>query len=93
MAEIVRTLNEYEEVYGWKRPSEQTLVGRLLALSRIEIDRFPLRKETLDLVDKEFRQVKFFRKKKHFHRDFFFSLRSSKKFKKLKVNSKHRIDN
>jgi hypothetical protein len=36
------------------------MVGRLLSLGPIEIDKFTLTKEALELVDKEFAQVKKF---------------------------------
>jgi hypothetical protein len=35
----------------------ETMVGRLLSLGPIEIDKFTLTKEALELVDKEFTQV------------------------------------
>jgi hypothetical protein len=54
----MKTLYEFEEVYGWKRPTIETMVGRLLSLGPIEIDKFTLTKEALELVDKEFAQVK-----------------------------------
>jgi hypothetical protein len=54
----MHTLHEFEEVYGWKRPTIETMVGRLLSLGPIEIDKFTLTKEALELVDKEFTQVK-----------------------------------
>ena len=50
-------LHEFEEVYGWKRPPADTMVGRLLALGPIEVDKFTLTKEAIELVDKEFAQV------------------------------------
>jgi hypothetical protein len=34
------------------------MIGRLLSLGLIEIDQFTLTKEALELVDKEFAQVK-----------------------------------
>ncbi|CAF3765432.1 unnamed protein product [Adineta steineri] len=57
LTEIMRTLHEYEEVYGWKRPTNDTMIDRLLKLGPIEIDQFSLTKEALELVDKEFTQI------------------------------------
>lgn len=57
LADIVQTLHEYEEVYGWKRPSNETMVGRLLELNPFEVDQFTLTKESLELVDKEFHEI------------------------------------
>ena len=56
--EIIRILNDFEEVYGWKRPQVETLVGRLVNLGVDRIDEFPLTKETIDSVDKELTEVK-----------------------------------
>ena len=53
----MRNLHEFEEVYGWKRPAVETIIGRLLSLGPIEIDKFTLSKEAVELVDKEFVQV------------------------------------
>jgi len=58
LSEIVRTLHEYEEVYGWKRPTTETMVGRLLVLNLTQIDQYTLTKEALELVDKEFSEVR-----------------------------------
>lgn len=55
----MRTLHEFEEVYGWKRPKVDTMISRLLALGPINIDQFTLTKEALELVDKEFAEVTF----------------------------------
>ena len=60
MSDIIRTLNEFEEVYGWKRPTSDTMIRRLLSLGPIQVDQFTLTKEALELVDKEFSQVKYF---------------------------------
>ena len=57
MFEIIRTLEEYEELYGWKRPSIETTIGRLLILGPTRIDQYSLTKESLELVDKEFAEV------------------------------------
>jgi len=57
LSEIIRTLHELEEVYGWKRPTIETMVGRLLSLGPIEVDKFTLTKEAIELVDKEFAQI------------------------------------
>ncbi|UJR23823.1 hypothetical protein I4U23_026799 [Adineta vaga] len=57
LSDIVRTLYEYEEVYGWKRPTTETMVGRLLALDLTQIDQYTLTKEALELVDKEFAEI------------------------------------
>ncbi|CAF3207056.1 unnamed protein product [Rotaria socialis] len=57
LSEIIRILHEYEEIYGWKRPSIETMVGRLLALGLIQIDQYTLTKEALELVDKEFTEI------------------------------------
>ncbi|CAF1207632.1 unnamed protein product [Adineta ricciae] len=57
LSEIIRMLHEFEEVYGWKRPLADTMVGRLLALGPIEVDKFTLTKEAIELVDKEFAQI------------------------------------
>jgi hypothetical protein len=44
------------------------MIGRLLSLGPIEVEKFTLTKEALELVDKEFAQVKiyFFISKKSF---------------------------
>ncbi len=55
---MIRTLHEYEEVYGWKRPTIETMIGRLLSLGLTQIDQYTLTKESLELVDKEFTEVK-----------------------------------
>ncbi len=55
---MIRTLHEYEEVYGWKRPTIETMIGRLLSLGLTQIDKYTLTKESLELVDKEFTEVK-----------------------------------
>jgi hypothetical protein len=55
---LIRTLHEYEEVYGWKRPTIETMIGRLLSLGLTQIDQYTLTKESLELVDKEFTEVK-----------------------------------
>ncbi|CAF2071458.1 unnamed protein product [Rotaria magnacalcarata] len=57
LSEILRTLHEFEEVYGWKRPTVETMIGRLLALGPLNIDQFTLTKEAVELVDKEFSQI------------------------------------
>ncbi|CAF0973444.1 unnamed protein product [Rotaria sp. Silwood1] len=57
LAEVIRTLHEYEEVYGWKRPTNETMVGHLLALGLTQIDQYTLTKEALELVDKEFAET------------------------------------
>lgn len=51
-------MHEYEEVYGWKRPTMETMVGRLLALDLTQVDQYTLTKEAIELVDKEFTEVK-----------------------------------
>ena len=58
MSEIIRTLHEYEEVYGWKRPTNETVIGKLLSFGLTQIEQHKLTKESLELVDKEFTQVK-----------------------------------
>ena len=58
LSEIIQTLHEYENIYGWKKPTTETIVGRLLALSLVELDQFTLTKESLELVDKEFSEVR-----------------------------------
>ena len=45
---------KYEEIYGWKRPTIETMIGRLLTLGTIDINQFTLTNEALELVDKEF---------------------------------------
>ena len=55
---MVRNLHEYEEIYGWKRPSTETMIGRLLALGLTQIDQYTLTKESLELVDKEYAEVR-----------------------------------
>ena len=63
------------------------MVGRLLSLGPIEIEKFTLTKEALELVDKEFAQVNicfFFSQNQNF-RCLFHQLRSMKKSKKLKL--------
>ena len=57
LVDLIRTLHEFEEVYGWKRPTNETMIGRLLTLGPSQLDQFSLSKETLELVDKEFSQV------------------------------------
>ncbi|CAF1093699.1 unnamed protein product [Rotaria sordida] len=57
LSEIIRTLHEYEEVYGWKRPTIKTMVGHLLKLDLTQIDQHTLTKEALELVDKEFNEI------------------------------------
>ena len=57
LVDLIRTLHEFEEVYGWKRPTNETMIGRLLTLGPSQLDQFTLSKETLELVDKEFSQV------------------------------------
>ncbi|CAF4165043.1 unnamed protein product [Rotaria sp. Silwood2] len=57
LTEIIRTLHEFEEVYGWKRPTIETMISRLLTLGLTKIDQFTLTKEALELVDKEFAQI------------------------------------
>ncbi|CAF1065124.1 unnamed protein product [Rotaria sordida] len=57
LTEIIRTLHEFEEVYGWKRPIIETMISRLLTLGLTKIDQFTLTKEALELVDKEFTQI------------------------------------
>ncbi|CAF2443799.1 unnamed protein product [Rotaria sp. Silwood2] len=57
LSEVIRTLHEYEEVYGWKRPTIETMVGRLLSLGLTQIDQYTLTKEALELVDKEFAEI------------------------------------
>lgn len=57
LSDIIRTLHEYEEVYGWKRPTNETIVGRLLDLGLIQIDQFTLTKESIELVDKEYTEI------------------------------------
>ncbi|CAF3469751.1 unnamed protein product [Rotaria sp. Silwood1] len=57
LSEVIRTLHEYEEVYGWKRPTNETMVGHLLALGLTQIDQYTLTKEALELVDKEFAET------------------------------------
>lgn len=53
----MRNLHEFEEVYGWKRPAAETMIGRLLSIGPIELDKFTLSKESLELVDQEFTHV------------------------------------
>ncbi|CAF0858469.1 unnamed protein product [Adineta ricciae] len=57
LSDIVRALHEYEEVYGWKRPTTETMVGRLLALDLTQVDQYTLTKEAIELVDKEFTEI------------------------------------
>ncbi|UJR25017.1 hypothetical protein I4U23_006378 [Adineta vaga] len=57
LSEIIRMLHEFEEVYGWKRPTVDTMISRLLILGPIEVDKFTLTKEAIELVDKEFAQI------------------------------------
>ncbi|CAF3471719.1 unnamed protein product [Rotaria sp. Silwood1] len=57
LTEIMRTLHEFEEVYGWKRPIIETMINRLLTLGPTKIDQYTLTKEALELVDKEFTQI------------------------------------
>ncbi|CAF0813930.1 unnamed protein product [Adineta steineri] len=57
LSEVIQILHEYEEVYGWKRPTIETMVGRLLVLDLTQIDQYTLSKEALELVDKEFSEI------------------------------------
>ena len=66
------------------------MVGRLLALGLTQIDQYTLTKEAIELVDKEFNEVKrklFEKKNKSFEN------RSPNKYKKLKFVSKNHINN
>jgi hypothetical protein len=44
-------------MYGWKRPTNETMIGRLLLLDLNHIDQYTLTKESLELVDKEFTEI------------------------------------
>jgi len=68
------------------------MVGRLLSLGPIEIDKFTLTKEALELVDKEFAQVKNFLYKKLIF-FFVFENRLMKKYKKQKLVLNNLIKN
>ncbi|CAF0736342.1 unnamed protein product [Didymodactylos carnosus] len=52
---IVSTLKEFEELYGWKRPTIETMVGRLLNID--DVSKFSLTKEAIELIEKEFSEI------------------------------------
>ncbi|CAF1258726.1 unnamed protein product [Didymodactylos carnosus] len=52
---IVSTLKEFEELYGWERPTIETMVGRLLNID--DVSKFSLTKEAIELIEKEFSEI------------------------------------
>ncbi|CAF0739373.1 unnamed protein product [Didymodactylos carnosus] len=52
---FVSTLKEFEELYGWKCPTIETMIGRLLNID--DISKFSLTKEAIELVEKEFNEI------------------------------------
>jgi len=55
LEEIVNTLKNYEELNGWKPPTNETMVGRLLREDNVA--NFSITNEAVELVEKEFNQI------------------------------------
>lgn len=58
LSDILRNLQDFELIYGWKRPKPESLIGQLLDFGLVQIEKFPLDQHSISIVDQQFRKVR-----------------------------------